>query len=202
MDYEEINLKILIINKLYKTLSDISPVRAKMSTATDKAFYSKENFESFANILKSANSQILFFSGNLTFSNQRHHDKTIRNIVEDLAARGVSSKILTRVEIPGINNIKNILAINRRVGKNMVEVRHCYHPLRLTIIDNKVAILKERLHPKNYEKGELPEKLHIFYYIYDQEWIEWMQKVFWKLFRASIDADKRIKDFSNMKIIR
>ena len=41
----------------------------------NKIYSSKENFDDFANLLRSADSQILFFSGNLTFSNISYHDK-------------------------------------------------------------------------------------------------------------------------------
>ena len=54
--------------------------------------------------------------------------------------------------------------------------------------------MKEVLYPKDYAKGELKQKTYILYYIYDAEWIEWMQKVFWSLFRSSIDAGKRIDE--------
>ena len=57
-----------------------------------------------------------------------------------------------------------------------------------------MAVLKEVLDPKNYAKDELKQKLYILYYIYDEEWISWLQKVFWHLFRSSIDAKKRIEE--------
>jgi hypothetical protein len=114
--------------------------------------------------------------------------------MEDLARRKVSSKILTRVELAGIKNVEEVLSINKRVGHDEVEIRHCYQPLRITIIDDKVATMKEILDPKNYSKGELRQKTHILYYVYDQNWIEWLQKVFWSLFRGSIDAKKRIDE--------
>ena len=136
----------------------VDPKKKRARILSDKAYSSKENFEDFVNNLKSATSQILFFSGNLTFSNMGSHDKKIRSVVEELAERGVSSKVLTRVELAGIDNINNLSAINKRIGKNMVEVRHCYQPLRLTIIDNKLATFKETLDPKYYAKGELKEK--------------------------------------------
>ncbi len=166
---------------------------------TKEQYNSKENFESFAGLLGSAQSQILFLSGNLTFSNMSSHDQKIRQIVEDLAEKNISSKILARVEIPGLDNIKNVLAINDRTGKNMVEVRHCFQHLRLTIIDNKVAMLKEIKDPANYSKDELKEWIAILYYIYDEEWIEWLQKVFWNLFRVSVDAQKRVEDIEGMQ---
>lgn len=166
---------------------------------TDEQYNSKENFEDYANRLKSASSQVLFFSGNLTFSNISWHDKKILKIIEGLAEKNVPSKILTRVEVPGIENVKNILAINERIGKEMIEVRHCFHPLRTTIVDNKIATFKEVKDPKDYVGEELKKRTTILYYIYDEDWIEWLQKVFWNLFRVSVPAKKRIEDIENMK---
>ncbi len=166
---------------------------------TDAEYTSKEGFENYVNLLKSAESQILFFSGNLTFSNMDWHDKKILRVIEDLAERNVSSKILTRIEIPGIENIKNIIAINSRIGKEMIEVRHCFQPLRATVIDTKVANFKEVKDPKDYARDELKERITILYDIYDPEWVEWIQKVFWNLFRVSVPAKKRIEDIESMK---
>ena len=169
------------------------------SVLTNKVYNSKENFEDFVNLLRSATSQILFFSGNLTFSNIGYHDKKILEIIEKLAKQNIKTKILTRVEIPGLENIKNILAINEKIGKEMIEIRHCYQPLRTTIIDNKVVVFKEVRRPEDYAKGELEEQINLLYYIYDEEWIEWVQKVFWNLFRSSFPAQKRIQDIETMK---
>jgi len=164
-----------------------------LKTMNTKQYNSNSNFKNFIDSLKDAKRQILFFSGNLTFSNYAYHDKTIQSVIEELGKEKISSKILTRVELAGIKNIENVLSINKRIGYDAVEVRHCYQPLRTTIVDDKVAIFKEVFDPKNYEKGELKQKLYILYYIYDEDWIEWLQKVFWYLFRGSIDARERIE---------
>ena len=177
----------------------VDPKQKSAKILTNKQYTSKENFENYMNLLKSAESQILFFSGNLTWSNMGHHDMKIRSVVEELADKNIPSKILTRVEIPGLDSIKNILTINDRTGKNMIEVRHCFQPLRATIIDNKVAVFKEIQDPKDYASDELKEKITILYSIYDKDWIEWLQKVFWNLFRVSMSAKRRVKDIEAMK---
>lgn len=168
--------------------------KKKLRVMNRKQYNSPSNFKDFTSFLKSAQRQILFFSGNLTFSNMAYHDKKIRHIMEELGKEKISSKILTRVELAGIKNIQDVFSINKRVGHDIVEIRHCYHPLRTTIVDDKVAVFKEVLDPKHYSKGELKQKLYILYYIYDENWIEWLQKVFWHLFRGSIDARKRIEE--------
>lgn len=165
----------------------------------ENEYSSKKNFEDFEKFLKESKSSIMFFSGNLTFSNMSYHDKKILQVIEELAKKGISTKILTRVEIAGIENIKNILAINNKIGKKMIEIRHCFQPLRATLIDNKISVFKEIKDPKEYSKGELRERMDILYYIYDKDWNEWLQKIFWNLFRSSISAEKRIEDIENMK---
>lgn len=168
--------------------------KKKLKIMNRKQYNSPSNFKDFVDRLKRAERQILFFSGNLTFSNMAWHDKKIRDILEELGRVKISSKILARVELAGIKNIQNVLSINKRIGFDAVEVRHCYQPLRTTIIDDKEVVFKEVLDPKNYPKSELKHKLYILYYIYDENWIEWLQKVFWRLFRGSIDAKKRMEE--------
>jgi hypothetical protein len=168
--------------------------KKSLKSMSEKQYYSQERFKSFMNELKEAKRQILFFSGNLTFSNYSSEEKTVRGLLEELGKEKITSKILSRVELAGIKNIENVLAINKRIGYNAIEIRHCYQPLRTTILDDEVAILKEVLNPRDYERGELKEKLFILYYIYDKEWIEWLQKIFWHFFRSSVDAKKRIEE--------
>jgi hypothetical protein len=151
-------------------------------------------------MLRSAEKQILFFSGNMTFSRMSSHDQNIRKILEELGKKKIFSKILTRVEAPGIENIRDVLSINSRLGFNAIEIRHCYQPLRTTIVDNKIAIMKEILDPKDYAEGELKQKLVFIYTIYDEHWIEWLQKIFWDLFRRSIEAQKRLQEFKKIAL--
>jgi len=168
--------------------------KKKMRTMSKKQFYSASNFKDLTDRLRGSERQNLFFSGNLTFTNLGQGKNKVIKVLEELVKKKISLKILTRVERAGIKNIKNVLSINKRVGHDAVEIRHCYQPLRLTITDDKVAVFKEVLDPKDYSKGELKRKLYILYYIYDENWIEWLQKVFWHLFRGSIDAKKRIEE--------
>ncbi|MEM4703028.1 MAG: hypothetical protein QXP53_00895 [Candidatus Pacearchaeota archaeon] len=173
--------------------------KKRLSAHTYASYVSKKNFDDFCSFLRGAQKQISFFSGNLTWSNMAYHDKKILQIVEELAKKNVIIKILTRVELAGIDNIKNILSINSKIGKEMVEVRHCYQPLRATIVDNKSARFKEILKKQDYAKGELKEDTYLLYEILDKEWVEWLQKIFWNLFNASISAEKRIEELEIIK---
>lgn len=172
----------------------------KLKVLDEEGYSSEENFNDFANLLKSATNQILFFSGNMTFSNIAAHDKTIISILEELAKNKIISKVVTRVELAGLKNVQNILAVNDRVGWNAVEIRHVFQPLRTTIIDNKVAVFKEVLDPRLFAPGELKEKTYLLYYIYDSEWIDWLQKVFWHLFRPAFDGRVRVNMLESLQI--
>jgi hypothetical protein len=193
--------------ELGKTKEDFSPFdiyqyvnenkrAASLESVSDEA---KTKIRDFTNTLRSAQSQIMFFSGNVSFINLPYGKKKILDLIEELAKNKISMKILARVELPGIENIKELAAINSRLGKEVIEIRHCEQPLRATIVDSKVAHFKEVKLPEKYKRGELQKKAFIFYEIYDEEWVEWLQKVFWNLFRTAIPASKRVNDLKSIK---
>ncbi|MFH1474018.1 MAG: hypothetical protein ABIE55_03965 [Candidatus Aenigmatarchaeota archaeon] len=168
--------------------------KKEMKMINKKEYSSSSHFKEFVNELRQAEKQILFLSGNLSFVNLTDQKKRIFNVLEVMGKDKISLKFLNRVELAGIDNIQNVLSINQKTGRDVVEVRHCFHPIRGNIIDNKVAILRESLDPKDYSKDEMKEKMYILYYIYDEQWVEWLQKIFWHLFRSSIDAKKRMEE--------
>jgi len=189
--------------ELGKTKEDFSPSeifqfvdqkKKKLEMINRNQYYSASHFKKFMSELREAKRQILFFSGNLTFTNLSDQNKRILNVLEELAEKKISLKFLTRVELAGIENIQNVLSINKKIGYDVIEIRHSSQPLRANIIDSKFAVLRESLDPKDYSKDELKEKMYILYYIYDEGWIEWLQKTFWHLFRVSIDAKKRMEE--------
>lgn len=149
-------------------------------------------------LLKQAEKEIYIFSGNLSFVNLRQGKESVLSILEELA-KNVSIKMLARVDVTAVENIKRALAINQRIGRDAVEVRHAEQPLRAIIVDNKVARLREIKYPEAYRKGELKGKTYIYYELYDADWVTWLQKVFWHLFRPAVDAKKRIADLESIK---
>jgi hypothetical protein len=151
--------------------------------------------------LERAGNQILSFSGNLSWINTQEKGKKLIDVVENLAKRRISIKILSRVTIDSMNNVKKILMINEKLGKNMIEVRHCEQPLRGFVIDSQLVRLREMKKALDYKEGELDKNVMIFYEIFDPEWIEWFKKVFWYFFRFSIPAEKRIKDLESIRNI-
>lgn len=190
-----------------RTKSDFSPFdvyqyvdpKKRSAFAEEQAGeYAKTDQDLFS-LFRSAQKQVFMFSGNLSWANLRQEDKPVLKAIEELAERGVPIKILSRVDIASLNNISKVLEINSKLGKESIEIRHCEQPLRCLIVDNKLARLKEVKDPYNYKKGELAKKTCIFYEIYDEAWIEWLQKVFWYFFRSSISAGKRLEDLNTIQ---
>lgn len=100
-----------------------------------------------------------------------------------------------------MKNVELMRKINEEIGKKRVSIRHCEQPVRGLIIDKKLAQFKEIKNPKDYKRGELKKKTYIFYEIYDEEWVDWTRKVFWKLYRNSIPAESRMEDLHSIKNI-
>lgn len=90
-----------------------------------------------------------------------------------------------------------MLAINRKLGKEAIEIKHRKQPLRATIIDNKLINIKEE-HLATGRKSELDIITFIFYTITDKKWIEWLTRIFWKMFNNSIGAEKRLEELNKI----
>lgn len=155
--------------------------------------------EEFDSLLNQAKKQILFFSGNLSFINLKDKNVDIFKTLENLIKKGITMKILCRIDLTGKENIEKLLSLNFKYGKELIEIHHKEHPLRATIIDNQLVNLKEILEPTGREK-ELNKKVFIFYTIKDKEWIEWISRIFWKLFSQTINANKRLNEMKEIKI--
>lgn len=142
-------------------------------------------------LLETTEKQLLIFSGNLSWANLTE----ICKILEELGKKNVSIKLLAKVNIDNIDNIKKFLDLNNKVGKDFIEIRHSEQPLRAFIIDKKLARFKEIKNPEEKKK----KKMFIFYNIRDKEWIEWLQKIFWNLFTIAVPAERRIKEIESIK---
>jgi 5-methylthioribose kinase len=153
----------------------------------------------FKQILEKAEKQIMFFSGNLSFINFKDKTANIYETIEGLVARGISIKVVCRVDFAGYENIRKILSLNYKYNSNLIEIKHKEQPLRATIVDNKIINLKDSREPTG-RKNELKSKLFIFYTIYDKEWIKWLTRIFWNMFNKSISAEKRLKELEKIKV--
>jgi hypothetical protein len=153
----------------------------------------------FKEILMKAEKQILFFSGNLSFINLDDDEINVFEVLEKLIRKGISIKVVCRVDIAGRDNLKKLLSLNHKYGRELIEIHHREQPLRVSIIDNKLFDMKEIKEHTGKDK-ELKVKTHIFYTIMDREWVEWISRIFWKMFNSSIDAGIRMKEMDKIKV--
>ncbi len=154
---------------------------------------SKTDLKVLADLLNNTKKQFIGFSGNLSWLNLKNKDINIFECIENLVKKNIPIKIVSRVEIGSIDNIKKLLELNFKYGKELIEIRHHEQPLRAFVYDNKIASVKEIKEPTG-KVHELNQRLVIIYTIKDKDWVEWLSKIFWKMFYNSIDANKRIEE--------
>ncbi len=158
---------------------------------------SKTNIE-LVNRLRATRKQLLIFSGNMSFINLRNKSFDMFDELDRLVKTGVSIKIISRVDIAGLDNIEKALALNQKYGKELIEIRHREQPLRAFIFDSTSFRLKEVKEPTGKIK-ELDRKIFLFYTITDRKWAEWLARLFWRMFSGSILAERRIGELRKLR---
>ncbi len=189
-----------------RTKYDFAPFDIYQHISTDKAeafieFESKNKEtqnERLLDTLRKSTQQILCFSGNMSWTNISYNNEKIIDILEILGQKGINIKVMTRVNLPAMDNIKKLLAINQRNGKDIIEIRHCEHPLRGFIVDDHTATLKEIKEP--LAEDGFPDRAFVHYYIHDKEYVNWLTKVFWNLFSTSLPAKIRIDALNRIRL--
>ena len=151
------------------------------------------------NILGAAKKQMLVFSGNLSFMNFKNEKINILKEIEKAIGKDISVKVVTRVEVGSKENIEKLLSFNAKYGKTLVEIRHSRQPLRAIIVDKSFFNIKETKLPTGREE-ELSENIFLFYTIRDKDWVEWLTKIFWKMFSSSISAERRLNEINKLKL--
>lgn len=148
-----------------------------------------------AKTIANAEKSVLLFSGNLSFLNTKN--KIMLQTLEDLIKRKVQVKILARINIASLGNLHLLLPLLKKYP-HLIEIRHRFQPLRGSIVDEKIALFRTEETIDLYKEHELEKNTQIFYELYDSEWVVWLQKVFWNLYRASIDYELRVKELRNI----
>jgi predicted transcriptional regulator len=165
----------------------------------DSKLFAKENFSNLKKRLVAANEEVLIFSGNLSFSAISDGKETILDVLRSLLRRGVSIKIMCRVELVDISQMKAVLALEQFESNGAkLSIRHAYQPLRAIVIDSCELSLKETKDPVDYYSHELSQKTNIIYIIHDAEWVEWARNMFLTLYRTGIDAKERIVEIEKI----
>jgi len=148
----------------------------------------KEINDNFVKMLMQAKKQVLIFSGNLTFINEKYGRETYLDILEKLVQKKVQIKVICRVDIVGKKNVEKLLALNFKYNKEYIQIKHREQPLRGIIIDNQICRLKET----RSEEVEIEKEINLYYTINQREWVEWLSKLFWKMYSTSVDAQTRL----------
>lgn len=192
--------------------TDFSPFDIYQYVSDDKRYafleeqseYTITQKQNLVNILRSAKNQVLLFSGNLSWVNASQGKTKIIDVFEEITERNVLIKVICRVDLESMKNIQKMLQINYKIKKEMIEIRHAEQPFRAFVIDDKLVRFKEikQYEEQKKEKSKKEKRTHIFYEVIDEEWIEWIQKVFWNLFRTSIAAEKRLQDIETIEKIK
>lgn len=178
---------------IYQHVAD-EDKKASMEQSEKEA---KTKLNELKECLEQTKKQITAFSGNLSWTNLKNNKVNVFNIIEGLVKKGVSIKILCRVDLASRTNIEKMLSLNYRYGKELVEIRHVEQPLRAIVFDKKVLRLKEIKEPTG-KVNELNKKTFIFYTIKDKEWVDWSSRIFWKLFSKSMNANRRIEELKKI----
>lgn len=158
---------------------------------------SLEDLFTLNSLLSSAQTQVLIFSGNLSIINFQDQKIKIYETLKSLVKKGVSIKIVCRVDIGAKENVEKMLSLNNLVGNELVEIHHRQQPLRAIIIDKKLFDIKEINEPSN-RAGELSRKVFFFFTVNDKSWVEWLTRIFWKMFNSSIGAEKRLEELNSL----
>jgi len=150
--------------------------------------------------LRKTKKQLLIFSGNLSWAHSKQDGIRLLSVFEELISRGIKIKILVDVNFSSIVNIKKVLSLNNKLKLDLIEIRHSVQPFRAFIVDDVLVRFKEeeRLSEDLISKRK---KRFLFYDIFDEEWILWIQQIFWNYFNNSIGANERIKDLESVKMI-
>jgi DNA-binding Lrp family transcriptional regulator len=184
--------------KSHMSPSEIFQFAKQKEAFSVPAIDSKQNFVNMKKHFLSAQNEVLSFSGNLSFLNISHNGESILDVFKTLAQRGVTIKVLCRVEVAGLENIQKLLAINKQIGKTMIFIRHAYCPLRADIIDGRMISCAETLEKSGFREKELAQNMTIIYKIYDSDWVTFLNKIFWEYYSGAIDAQDRITLFSQI----
>lgn len=151
--------------------------------------------QDIVSFLKQAQTNLYCFSGIMSFINITESSTTVLDAMEDLLERGVHIKILSRINLASTENLQKLQPLMKKYP-NQIEIKHCYQPLRGFVIDDKAARFKDEEFVSNVTKAKV--KTRIFYEVNDKEWITWLQKVFYNLFRPSIDHSRRLKEIQKI----
>ena len=181
--------------------SDFSPfdIYQYVEDAKRECFLEKQEHnlnvkQDLISTIASAQEQVLIFSGDVSWAQATQQDTPLIYAFELLCQKKVPIKMVTNVDLNSVHNVTQMLNLNHKYGKNLIEIRHCHQPLRAFVVDGTLARCKEK-----YFLKTTAQENYLFYSITDSDWVGWFKKVFWHFFSTSISAEKRIQDLETIR---
>lgn len=191
--------------------SDFSPFEIYQYMDSDKryAYYEEiqdENkydyrIENLVPYFESAEKEVYILAGNLAFIHLKYKGKSVFEYMRECVERGIIIKIISYVNIIDLDNIEKILSLNSGLNEKLVEIRHEIMPIRAYIFDNTIAKFGE-IAVGQKKKGQIQNKIALYYEFRDLDWIEWLHKLFWKKFQNAIPSNKRIENIRSIKKLK
>jgi len=173
------------------------PEKSKKSFSEEYADPAISSNQQIIGLLRQATNQLYIFSGNLSFINMKENNKQILEIIEELLQNKVRIKILCRINLASLSNINKLTPLMNKYPE-LIEIKHRYQPLRGFIIDDKIARFKDEELLTSYKQDELHKNTRIFYELYDADWIIWLQKIFWNMYRSAMEHSTRVKEIKQI----
>ena len=155
------------------------------------------NQQNIINFLQRTENELYCFSGNLSWIKLSENGTPIVKVIEALLKRGVLIRVLCRIDLASVENLRILNNLLNKYPENL-EVRHCFHPLRGFIVDDKIVRLKDEKNTSFYKQGELKGNVRVFYQWSDSEWVEWLTQVFWNLYRNAPTFEQRMKEIEKI----
>ncbi|MFH1649412.1 MAG: hypothetical protein ABIA93_02600 [Candidatus Woesearchaeota archaeon] len=149
------------------------------------------------NFIEATKSELSSFSGNISW--MRLPD--VAEALEKALKRGVHVTILSRIDYGTIENYRALNELMKRYPGS-IEIRHAFQPLRGFIRDGELVQLKDEKEYGEYRSGEMrADSIRIVYEITDKEWVDWIQHVFWTMFRRASQAESRIRELNRLQTV-
>lgn len=203
MQSDEIRSKLFERIKSSYAKEDFDPLEAYQHVPHGKGRVLVEIFDSATFASKKSlidffdrvEKELLVFSGNLSFLRYPEIKQSFFNLLK----RGVQVKLLCRIDIGTLENLKNIEDLLNRFPQQF-EVRHSRQPIRGFVVDGKTVRLKEERTPADFKEKEISKNIRVLYEVYDSDWVSWFQNVFWYLYRTSANYTERLAALEKVQL--
>lgn len=205
LEHDEIKKILADKIRLHRRKEDFDPLEIYHHVSENSKHAFREEYgdpsqstkQNIIQFLQQAENELYSFSGNISWINMQEGGIPILKVVEQLLQRGVMIRILCRVDLASIENLRVLNALIKNYPDKL-EIRHALHPLRGFIVDRKLVRLKDEKKAELYKKGELKKDVRVFYQWKDGEWVEWLTHVFWNLYRNAPTAEQRLQEIEKI----